>query len=106
MLHDVPAKTQNPLRNALNRRRAKSVAFAPVQYFEYYVESEGSDEEGEGESPVDEPEEADQSTAQATESATESVASASSASSTPLAGTQPLQLTQSNSSLKPAEDGT
>lgn len=47
MLHDAPAKSQNPLRNALRRRGAKSVQFAPTQYFEYNPQSdiEGSDEE-------------------------------------------------------------
>ncbi|KAF8465382.1 hypothetical protein BDZ91DRAFT_795090 [Kalaharituber pfeilii] len=46
MLHDTPAKSQNPIRNALRRRGAKSVAFAPTQYFEYAAPS---DEEAEGE---------------------------------------------------------
>ena len=45
MLHDVPVKSQNPIRNALRRRGAKSVAFAPVQYFEY---TPPSDDEGSG----------------------------------------------------------
>ncbi|KAF8425090.1 hypothetical protein EV426DRAFT_58652 [Tirmania nivea] len=50
MLHDAPVKSQNPIRNALRRRGAKSVAFAPVQYFEY---TPPSDDEGSG---VEEPE--------------------------------------------------
>ena len=58
MLHDAPAKSQNPIRNALRRRGAKSVAFAPTQYFEYAApsDSEEEGEEGEGE---EEGEEAD-----------------------------------------------
>jgi len=62
MLHDAPVKSQNPIRNALRRRGAKSVAFAPVQYFEYTPPSD--DERSEGEGPenavTEEPEEVEQ----------------------------------------------
>jgi len=62
MLHDAPVKSQNPIRNALRRRGAKSVAFAPVQYFEYTPPSE--DEGSGGEEPesgvTEEPEEVEQ----------------------------------------------
>ena len=62
MLHDAPVKSQNPIRNALRRRGAKSVAFAPVQYFEYTPPSE--DEGSGGEEPdngvTEEPGEAEQ----------------------------------------------
>ena len=109
MLHDVPAKTQNPLRNALNRRRAKAVAFAPVQYFEYYVESEGSDEEGEGESPVDEPEETEQAVKAEEEDTklakTETSTSTSTAAAKPSTTVQVAQSTQAAQTLKPVEDG-
>lgn len=61
MLHDVPVKSQNPIRNALRRRGAKSVAFAPVQYFEYTPPSEDEGSEGEEPAgPTEEPEEVEQ----------------------------------------------
>ena len=66
MLHDAPAKSQNPIKNALRRRNAKSVAFAPTQYFEYTTPSDESEEEGEGEEGEEEGEEADVTTAATT----------------------------------------
>lgn len=62
MLHDAPAKSQNPIRNALRRRGAKSVAFAPVQYFEYTPPSddEGSEVEEPENGVTEEPEEVEQ----------------------------------------------
>ena len=62
MLHDAPAKSQNPIRNALRRRGAKAVAFAPVQYFEYTPpsEDEGSGAEQPETGPTEEHEEVEQ----------------------------------------------
>ena len=58
MLHDVPAKIPNPIKTALRRRGAKSVAFAPIQYFEYIALSEEeSEDEGDQDFAVDEEEE-------------------------------------------------
>src|SRR5689334_6159111 len=52
MLGDNPEKSKNPLKKAIRRRNAKTVAFAPPTYYEPEAR-EWSDEEEEGDQNED-----------------------------------------------------